>query len=111
MQLASVLGKMLTNAENPVFNKLEGFAHFTNLHESKSQYSKDPDHMWSLENTINLIGDTIGQLQTQRFLFKYAPSLFKGKYGYAKDGEELLKTEKFAELSKYNSTKLGKITD
>ena len=111
MQLASVLGKMLTNAENPVFNKLEGFAHFTNLHESKSQYSKDPDHMWSLENTINLIGDTVGQLQTQRFLFKYAPSLFKGKYGYAKDGEELLKTEKFAELSKYNSTKLGKITD
>ena len=111
MQLGSVLGKMITSVDNPVFNRLEGFSHFTNLQESKSQYSKDPDHMWSLENTINLIGDTVGQLQTQRFLFKYAPSLFKGKYGYTKEGDELLKAEKFNELSKYNSTKLGKIKD
>ena len=111
MQLGSVLGKMLTSVDNPTFNKIEGFAHFTNLHESKSQYSKDPDHMWSLENTINLIGDVAGQLQTQRFLFKYAPSLFKGKYGYTKEGDELLKSEKFAELSKYNSKKLGDVSD
>ena len=111
MQLGSVLGKMLTSVDNPTFNKLEGFARFTNLHDSKSQYSKDPEHMWSLENTINLIGDTVGQLQTQRFLFKYAPSLFKGKYGYTKEGDELLKAEKFEELSKYNAAKLGEIKD
>ena len=109
MQLGSVLGKMLVGSDSPTLNKIEGFSHFTNLQESKSQYSKDPNHMWSTENLLSLIGDVVGQLQTQRVIFKYAPALFKGKYGAIEEGEELLKTKRFAELSKYNQAKLGSL--
>ena len=109
MQLGSVLGKMLVGSDSPTLNKIEGFSHFTNLQESKSQYSKDPDHMWSTENLLSLIGDVVGQLQTQRVIFKYAPALFKGKYGAIEEGEELLKTKRFVELSKYNQAKLGSL--
>jgi hypothetical protein len=53
---------MVSGSDSPTLNRIEGFSHFMNLQESKSQYSKDPDHMWSTENLLNLIGDVVGQL-------------------------------------------------
>ena len=106
MQLGSVLGKIIVGSDTPFLNKLEGFAHLTNLQESKSEYAKNPDNMWCMENLINMVGDTVGQLTTQRAIFKYAPAIFKGKYGAIDKGDELLKAKEFERLSKYNAAKL-----
>jgi hypothetical protein len=31
-----------------------------------------------MENFLNMIGDTVGQLAEQRFLFEYVPAMVKG---------------------------------
>jgi hypothetical protein len=59
-----------------------------------------------MENLIDMVGDTVGQLTTQRAIFKYAPAIFKGKYGAIDKGDELLKAKEFERLSKYKSDEL-----
>ena len=73
LKLGATLGKMFSGSDDPFMNNLQAWASVTDLHENKSEYAKDPDHMWSLENMINLIGDAIGQLRQQRIIFEAVP--------------------------------------
>lgn len=74
--LAGTLGKMLSGSESPTFSAMEGWSKSVNRQTAKSQYAQE--NIWCWENFISLIGDVAGQLKEQRFIFEFAPAMFKG---------------------------------
>lgn len=74
--LGATLGKMALGSDSPVLNDIEGWSKSLNRQTAKTEYAQQ--HNWCWENMINLIGDTMGQLQEQRFIFTKLPALFKG---------------------------------
>lgn len=76
--LLGALGKMFLGSNNEIANNLHGWAKTVNRH-STSEYAAQ--NTWCWENLINMIGDTVGQLKEQRFLFTHVPALFKGTKG------------------------------
>lgn len=99
-QLAGVgatLGKMLAGSDNPTLSAIEGWAQSMNRQTAKTQYAQE--HTWCWENFISLIGDTMGQLREQRFIFEKLPYVIKGsnittKEGYAQKLKDLQKSNK-----------------
>ena len=80
MSLGATLGKLaFMDNDNPTFNWLEGLAEATNPMETRSEDSRN--NSWTVENLLGMVGDVVGQLYQQRLLFKYAPAVFKGKWG------------------------------
>lgn len=74
--LSGTLGKMLLGSDSPTLSALEGWSKSVNRQTAKSQYAQE--NTWCWENFISLIGDVMGQLKEQRFLFEYAPAIIKG---------------------------------
>lgn len=98
--LLATLGKLVAGNDSPTLNNIQGWAKSVNR-QSATEYAQQ--HTWCAENFINMIGDTVGQLAEQRWIFKAAPVLFEGKNAWkvmSKDGYEALKKSKYAELQK-----------
>ena len=90
----ATLGKMIVGSDDPTFNEIEGWAKSLNRQTAKTEYAQQ--NTWCWENLINLIGDVMGQLKEQRFLFETAPALLKGANMATKEGQAL----KLAEIEK-----------
>lgn len=100
--LLGALGKMFLGSENETVNNLHGWAKTLNRHNSTEYASQNT---WCWENMINMIGDTVGQLSEQRFLFTHVPALFKGTKGInAKD------TKTFNELVEKRAAEIRQVT-
>ena len=107
--LLATLGKLVAGNDSPTLNNIQGWAKSVNR-QSATEYAQQ--HTWCAENFINMIGDTIGQLAEQRWIFKAAPVLFEGKNAWkvmSKDGYEALKKSKYAELQKTSSLTTDKL--
>lgn len=107
--LAGTLGKMLTGSESPTFSAMEGWSKSVNRQTAKSQYAQE--NTWCWENFISLIGDVAGQLKEQRFIFEFAPAMFKGNSILGAKGLTETKRSKYIaeQAEKYkqlNETKL-----
>lgn len=99
--LFAKLGKVFTGSNSPTLSAIEGFTESMSF--SSSDYAKGssdadiPAHAWSMENILNIGADTFTQLAEQRWLFKFAPSLIKGRAGiqneFGKQGAVKIKKE------------------
>jgi hypothetical protein len=76
--LLGALGKMFLGSENKVANNMHAWAKTVNR-QSATEYASQ--NTWCWENLVNMIGDTVGQLAEQRFLFTHVPALLKGTKG------------------------------
>ena len=107
--LLATLGKLVAGNDSPTLNNIQGWAKSVNR-QSATEYAQQ--HTWCAENFINMIGDTIGQLAEQRWIFKAAPVLFEGKDAWkvmSKEGYDALKKSKFAELQKKSNLTADKL--
>lgn len=107
--LLATLGKLVAGNDSPTLNNIQGWAKSVNR-QSATEYAQQ--HTWCAENFINMIGDTIGQLAEQRWIFKAAPVLFEGKDAWkvmSKEGYDALKKSKLAELQKTSSLTTDKL--
>lgn len=107
--LLATLGKLVAGNDSPTLNNIQGWAKSVNR-QSATEYAQQ--HTWCAENFINMIGDTIGQLAEQRWIFKAAPVLFEGKDAWkvmSKEGYDALKKSKLAELQKASNLTTDKL--
>lgn len=107
--LLATLGKLVAGNDSPTLNNIQGWAKSVNR-QSATEYAQQ--HTWCAENFINMIGDTVGQLAEQRWIFKAAPVLFEGKDAWkvmSKEGYDALKKSKFAELQKASNLTTDKL--
>lgn len=107
--LLATLGKLVAGNDSPTLNNIQGWAKSVNR-QSATEYAQQ--HTWCAENFINMIGDTIGQLAEQRWIFKAAPVLFEGKDAWkvmSKEGYDALKKSKLAELQKVSNLTTDKL--
>lgn len=107
--LLATLGKLVAGNDSPTLNNIQGWAKSVNR-QSATEYAQQ--HTWCAENFINMIGDTIGQLAEQRWIFKATPVLFEGKDAWkvmSKEGYDALKKSKFAELQKASNLTTDKL--
>lgn len=107
--LLATLGKLVAGNDSPTLNNIQGWAKSVNR-QSDTEYAQQ--HTWCAENFINMIGDTIGQLAEQRWIFKAAPVLFEGKNAWkvmSKEGYDALKKSKLAELQKTSNLTTDKL--
>lgn len=107
--LLATLGKLVAGNDSPTLNNIQGWAKSVNR-QSATEYAQQ--HTWCAENFINMIGDTIGQLAEQRWIFKAAPVLFEGKNAWkvmSKEGYDALKKSKLAELQKASNLTTDKL--
>lgn len=112
--LAGTLGKMLTGSDSPTFSAMEGWSKSVNRQTAKSQFAQE--NTWCWENFISLIGDVTGQLKEQRFLFEFAPALFKKSSAVTAEGLSQAGREKFIaeQIDKYkdiNNLKLAQLIE
>lgn len=107
--LLATLGKLVAGNDNKTLNNIQGWAKTVNR-QNTTEYAQN--NTWCAENFINMIGDTIGQLAEQRWIFKAAPALFKGKDAYkamSNEGYEALKAKKLAELNAASNKTMGEV--
>lgn len=107
--LLATLGKLVAGNDSPTLNNIQGWAKSVNR-QSATEYAQQ--HTWCAENFINMIGDTVGQLAEQRWIFKAAPVLFEGKNAWkvmSKEGYDTLKKSKLAELQKASNLTTDKL--
>ncbi len=108
--LSGTLGKMLLGSDSPTLSALEGWSKSVNRQTAKSQYAQE--NTWCWENFISLIGDVMGQLKEQRFLFEYAPAIIKGTRALGWKGISETKQAKMIEelAAKYKNLNEAKWT-
>lgn len=107
--LLATLGKLVMGNDSPTLNNIQGWAKSVNR-QASTEYAQQ--HTWCAENFINMIGDTIGQLAEQRWIFKAAPVLFEGKDAWkvmSKEGYDTLKKAKYADLQKASNLTTDKL--
>lgn len=76
--LLGALGKMFLGSESETTNNMHAWAK-TVSRQTATEYASQ--NTWCWENLINMIGDTVGQLAEQRFIFTHVPALLKGTKG------------------------------
>ena len=74
--LGATFGKMLAGSDSPTLSAIEGWAQSMNRQTAKTEYAQQ--NTWCWENFIGLVGDVMGQLKEQRFLFEKIPAAIKG---------------------------------
>ena len=97
--LAATLGKLFVGNENETLNNIQAWTKTVNR-SSQTEYAAQ--NTWCTENFLNMIGDTVGQLKEQRWIFQTAPYLFgdiKGAKAMTTKGYEALKKAKVKELN------------
>ena len=126
--LLATLGKLFVGNENETLNEIQAWAKTVNR-QGQTEYAAK--NTWCVENFINMIGDTIGQLKEQRWIFKSVPKAFghtkavkamSGEKGYnavVKEVEEELAKKGYLNTTKNliddvaktgNPTKLSELT-
>lgn len=113
--LLATIGKIGVGNENKLLNNVQGWSKSVSRH-SQTDYAAQ--NTWCMENFLNMIGDTVGQLAEQRFLFQYVPAMIKGTgregwkimAGGNKGQTEIIKKKagEYAASSKKISDYLGK---
>ncbi|MBR2248167.1 MAG: hypothetical protein IJ880_14295 [Bacilli bacterium] len=102
--LAGTLGKVLTGSDSPTFNNMQGWAKSMSR-QAQTEYAAE--NTWCVENFLNMIGDTVGQLAEQRWIFKAAPAIMQGSTkpftAMSSKGREKLIAETTKELEKSGS--------
>lgn len=93
-KVLATLGKVFTGSDNKFLSSVEGFT--KSLEPTTSEYGQN--NTWSMENFVNLAGDVFRQLYEQRWIFKYAPAIFRGE-NMATESAQMKKLEEFQ--SKY----------
>lgn len=93
-KVLATLGKVFTGSDNKFLSSVEGFT--KSLEPTTSEYGQN--NAWSMENFVNLAGDVFRQLYEQRWIFKYAPAIFRGE-NMATESAQMKKLEEFQ--SKY----------
>lgn len=103
VDLLAKFGKVFTGSDSPTLSALEGFTE--SLSFSTSDYSQGsaeadiPAHAWSMENLLNMGADTFTQLAEQRWIFKFAPAIIKGRAGinnkFGKKAADKIKKDAF----------------
>lgn len=105
----ATLGKMFVGSDSPMLSEIEGWSKSMNRQTATTDYAQHNTFCW--ENFINLIGDVVGQLAEQRFIFKQIPKLFKVNSKIdASDlnkSKELLEKEYFQQGKKELDAALG----
>lgn len=96
--LGATFGKMLIGSDNSTLSAIEGWSKSLNRQNAKSQYAQE--NTWCWENYINLVGDVMGQLQEQRFIFNNIPALFKGSNGVVTEAGQAAKLKEFENIRK-----------
>lgn len=76
--LLGTLGKMFLGSDNKTANNMHAWAKTVNR-QTATEYASQ--NTWCWENMLNMIGDTVGQLAEQRFIFTHVPALLKGTKG------------------------------
>lgn len=84
--LGATLGKMLIGSDSPTLSAIEGWSRSVSRQGAQTEYAQN--NTWCWENFINLIGDVVGQLKEQRFIFEKIPALATGKYVGSKEAYE-----------------------
>lgn len=69
------LGKLFYGEENETLNNIVGWTKSVNR-QGQTEYAAQ--NTWSMENIINMIGDTVGQLKEQRWVFNKATPFLTG---------------------------------
>jgi hypothetical protein len=98
--LGATFGKLFAGNDNETLNNIQGWAKTVNR-SSQTEYAAE--NTWCSENFLNMIGDTIGQLAEQRWIFKNAPYLLgdvKGAKAMTTKGYNKLKADKLKDLNK-----------
>ena len=98
--LTATLGKLFVGNESETLNNIQGWAKTVNR-SSQTEYAAN--NTWCSENFLNMIGDTIGQLAEQRWIFKNAPYVLgdtKAAQAMGKKGAAALKEAKLKDLTK-----------
>ena len=101
----STLGKMFLGSDSPTLSNIEGWSRSMDKSEAKSTYAQENTFCW--ENMIDLIGDTVSFLRESRFLFKYAPSVFKGSSGISTDATKAYQENLTKQFIKEGQEKLN----
>ena len=84
--LLATLGKVLVGNESETLNNIQGWAKSVNR-SAQTEYAAE--NTWCVENFLNMIGDTVGQLKEQRWIFQSLPkALGHGKAAKALSGEK-----------------------
>ena len=107
--MLATLGKLLYGNENETLNNIQGWAKTVNR-SSQTEYAAQ--NTWCVENFLNMIGDTVGQLAEQRWIFEKGPLLFSQTNAYkamSKEGYEALRLKKLQELESKNAAKVKDI--
>ena len=109
MDLFSKIGKMVAGSDSPNLSAIEGFA--ASLGTSTSDYAQE--HLWSVENLLNMGADVFLQLAEQRWLFTHLPSLLKGnKLGFDEKARDIWKEKNVSEyLKKLSQRQYGLQSD
>lgn len=98
--LGATFAKLFAGNDNETLNNIQGWAKTVNR-STQTEYAAQ--NTWCTENFLNMIGDTVGQLAEQRWIFKNAPYLLgdvKGAQAMGKKGYTKLKDAKLKELGK-----------
>lgn len=68
--MLATLGKLIVGNENETLNNIQGWAKSVNR-SGQTEYAAQ--NTWCMENFLNMIGDTVGQLKEQRWIFQSLP--------------------------------------
>lgn len=107
--MLATLGKLLYGNENETLNNIQGWAKTVNR-SSQTEYAAQ--NTWCVENFLNMIGDTVGQLAEQRWIFEKGPLLFGQTNAYkamSKEGYEALRLKKLQDLESKSAAKVKDI--
>jgi hypothetical protein len=74
--LGATFGKILAGSDSPTLNNIQGWVKSVSRNNGKTEYAQK--NTWCLENFIDMVGDTVGQLAEQRWIFKATPFLTTG---------------------------------
>lgn len=77
--LLATIGKLAVGNDNELLNDIQGWAKTVNR-SAQTEYAAE--NTWCGENFFNMIGDTIGQLKEQRWIFNTLPAIVKGNTKY-----------------------------
>ena len=91
----ATLGKMFTNSNNASLNETTSF--IRSLNTGVSEYGQQ--HAFSMENILNMVGETFQFIKSQRLLAEQAPSWFGNKLLKEKEASDKVKALAEAETT------------
>lgn len=105
--LLATLGKMFINSESETLSNIEGWSKSVSRQGAQTEYAQQ--NTWCTENFVNLIGDVVGQLKEQRFIFEKIPAVFKGTNVLSEAGQKAKYAKLLEKQSKLSADKIEKL--